>query len=256
MELENIKYEKQGHICILTINRPPANSWNLAAMKDFVKALDAAEADKDVRVIVLTGEGRVCFSAGFDIKDSANSAQISPLGSEVWTRVDRFPKPVIAAINGHALGGGCELALACHFRIMEDNQKATIGLTELNLGIIPGWGGTQRLTRRIGRPAALDIILLGKRKTAPEALEIGLVDKIAPKGQVMDVALAFANELATRPPIAVRCVLEAISAGLYEGIDAGLAKEREGSGIVRDSKDAIEGFTAFLEKRPPVFTGE
>ena len=174
----------------------------------------------------------------------------------MWRRIDRFPKPVIAAINGYALGGGLELALACHFRLMVDDPKVTIGLTELNLGIIPGWGGTQRLTRLIGRSKALDMILFSRRIGAEEASAIGLVDRIAPPGQLMDAAMAWAAELAERPPIAVRCVLEAISAGYYEGLDAGLRIEAEGSAMVRETEDRNEGFQAFLEKRKPVFRGK
>ena len=256
MDLQNILMEKKGRICIMTINHPPANSWNLATMLDFEKALEEVEKDRDIRVLVLTGSGKLCFSAGFDVSDAANSHITSPKGAEMWEKVDRFEKPVIAAINGHALGGGCELALSCHFRVMADNPKATIGLTELNLGIIPGWGGTQRLSRAVGRAKALDMILFSKRLTAPEALEIGLVDKIAPPESLMDAVMEMAEKLAERPPIAVACTLKAMAVGLYEGLPQGLSVEREGSRIVGASKDSTEGFTAFLEKRKPVFTGE
>ena len=256
MELENIIMEKKGPVCVLTINHPPANSWNLATMEDFIKALDAVENDKDVRVLVLTGAGEKCFSAGFDVSDAANSHKTSPLGFETWTRIDRFSKPVIAAINGHALGGGLELALSCHFRIMADNPKAKIGLTELNLGIIPGWGGTQRLPKVVGRAKALDMIMFSKRLSAQEALDIGLVNQVCAPESLMGDALALAEKLAERPPLAVGAVLRAMSALEYEGLEAGLAKEREGSAVVGASKDATEGFTAFLEKRAPVFKGE
>ncbi len=256
MQLDNMIIEKKGHVAILTINHPPANSWNLATMEDFAKALDFVENDKDVRVVILTGSGEKCFSAGFDVSDVGNVAKTAPLGRELWRRVDRFPKPVIAAINGFALGGGLELALSCHFRVMVDAPKAKIGLTELNLGIIPGWGGTQRLPAVIGKAKALDMILFSKRVDAKEALEIGLVNKISEPGKVLEDALELAETLAKRPPLAVSCVLKAMSAGEYEGKDQGLLVESQGSDLVATSKDAIEGFMAFMQKREPNFTGE
>lgn len=256
MQLENMIIEKREHVAILTINHPPANAWNLATMEDFQKALDDVENDKEVRVVIITGSGDKCFSAGFDVSDAGNAPKTAPLGRELWRRVDRFPKPVIAAINGFALGGGLELALSCHFRIMVDTPKAKVGLTELNLGIIPGWGGTQRLSAVIGKAKALDMILFSKRVDAKEALEIGLVNKISEPGKTLDDALELAEALAKRPPIAVSCVLKAMSAGEYEGKDQGLIVEGQGSDLVATSKDAIEGFMAFMQKREPNFTGE
>jgi enoyl-CoA hydratase/carnithine racemase len=256
MNYDNLILEKREHICIITLNHPPVNAWNLGLMEDFGKAIDEIENDKDVRVLILTGAGEKCFSAGFDVSDAANSNKISPKGREIWTRLDRFPKPVIAAINGFAMGGGLELALSCHFRIMIDDPKATVGLTELNLGIIPGWGGTQRLTRLVGKAKALDMILFSKRMGAKEALSIGLINQISTKDSLMEDAMAFAEVLAKRPPLAVGAVLKAVSAFDYSGLDAGLKVEQEGSAIVGKSKDCVEGFTAFLEKRDPVFTGE
>ncbi|MBS3808535.1 MAG: enoyl-CoA hydratase/isomerase family protein [Desulfobacterales bacterium] len=248
--------EIKDNIATITFNRPPANAWSLAALEDFEKALDKVENDKNVRVVILTGAGEKCFSAGFDVKDSANQAKTGPKGEELWRRIDRFEKPLIAGINGHAFGGGLELTLCCHFRIMADSPKAQIGQTELNLGIIPGWGGTQRLMREVGRARALEMILFSKRLSAAEALDAGLVHQIVPPEKLMDEVTSFAHKLAERPPVAVGCVLRAMSAGLYEGLDAGLKTEREGSRIAGESKDAAEGFTAFLEKRSPVFKGE
>jgi enoyl-CoA hydratase/carnithine racemase len=256
MELENILIENKGHVALLTINHPPANAWNLATMQDMEKALDALEADKNVRVVIITGSGEKCFSAGFDVSDAGNAGTTAPLGRTLWRRIDRFSKPVIAAINGFALGGGLELALACHFRFMVDAPKATVGLTELNLGIIPGWGGTQRLAAVVGKARALDMIFFSKKVGAKEAYEMGLINHVSEMGKVVDDALAFAETLAKRPPIAVSCVLKALSAGQYEGIDQGLAIEAEGSDKVATTMDCIEGFTAFMEKREPVFKGE
>ena len=225
-------------------------------MEDFEKAVDEIENDSEVRVLILTGAGEKCFSAGFDVSDAANSHITSPKGRDIWTRLDRFSKPVIAAINGFAMGGGLELALSCHFRIMIDNPKATVGLTELNLGIIPGWGGTQRLTRIVGKAKALDMILFSKRIDAKEALSIGLINQVSTKAKLRDDAIAFAEVLAKRPPLAVGAVLRAVSAFDSNGLETGLKVEEEGSAIVAKSKDCIEGFTAFLEKREPVFTGK
>ncbi len=251
-----IQLEEKGHIAIVTLMNPPANAFNLALMEDLEETVAKLEADKNIRVLIITGGGGKGFSAGFDVSDAANAHKTAPQGRVLWTKIDRLTKPVIAAINGFALGGGCELALACHFRIMSDSPKAFIGLTELNLGIIPGWGGTQRLMRQVGRSKAMDLILLSKRLTAPEALAIGLVDQVAPPEALTERALELAETLAQRPPVAVACVLKAMATGQYEGIDAGLKAEEEGSARVASSRDAIEGFTAFLEKRKPNFTGE
>ncbi|MDL2269773.1 enoyl-CoA hydratase/isomerase family protein [Desulfosarcina sp. OttesenSCG-928-A07] len=256
MNLGNIKIEENNHIATLTIDHPPANAWDWQTMSDFEKALDDVEKNPDIFVVVLTGAGEKCFSAGFDVRDAAaNGDKTSALGRILWRRLDRFEKPVIAVINGFALGGGLELAMSCHFRIMADAPAVTIGLTELNLGIIPGWGGTQRLSRLVGKAKALNMILFSERIDAKTALEIGLVDKIAPPDRLMAEALEFAKMLSERPPIAVRYVLKAFSAGVYEGVDAGLAVEDEGSAFLRTTEDRKEGFAAFLEKRKPNFTG-
>ncbi len=256
MKQQNILLEKQGHVGIVTINHPPANTWNWATMEEFEEAVNEVENDREIRAVVLTGAGEKCFSAGFDVSDAANAHKTSPKGRSLWTRFDRLDKPTIAAINGHALGGGLEIALSCHFRIMADSPKAMLGLTELNLGIIPGWGGTQRLSRVVGRAKALEMILFSKTVNAHEALEIGLVNSISQPEKLMADALALAQKLAERPPIAVSSVLRAMTAGQYEGMEAGLKSEDDGAVRVGASKDRQEGFKAFLEKRKPVFTGE
>ncbi|SPF44829.1 Enoyl-CoA hydratase/isomerase [Syntrophobacter sp. SbD1] len=253
---QNIIFEQQGHIATIIIDHPPANTWDLATVTEFGQALDRVEADNEVRVVIVTGAGEKVFSGGFDVKDAANVAAITPMARELWRRIDLFEKPVVASINGFALGGGLELAMACHFRIMADDPKARVGLTELNLGIIPGWGGTQRLTRLVGRSKALDMILFSRRLSAAEALEAGLVNRLSAPGTLRQDALDFAGELAQRPPIAVRWVLKAMAAGLYEGLDEGLKVEAEGSSVVRQTRDREEGFAAFLEKRKPVFEGK
>ncbi|MGD9079044.1 MAG: enoyl-CoA hydratase-related protein [Desulfobacterales bacterium] len=256
MQLDNIILTKQNHMATITINHPPVNAWNWVTMQDFEQVLDAIENDSDVRVVIITGAGEKCFSAGFDVSDAGKAHQTSPKARQLWRRIDRFPKPVIAAINGYALGGGLELAMCCQFRIMENTPQALVGLTELNLGIIPGWGGTQRLPLLVGKAKALDMILFSKKINATEALEAGLVNQVSAPGRLMDDARALAEKLATRPPVAVSCVLRAIAAGAYEGLDAGLKVEEEGSRIVGQSEDCKEGFSAFLEKRPPQFKGK
>ena len=256
MKLENIILTKEAHLATITINHPPVNSWNWVTMQDFERALDETENDADVRVLIITGAGEKCFSAGFDVSDAANAHKTSPKARELWRRIDRFAKPVIAAINGYALGGGLELAMCCQFRLMADTPEARVGLTELNLGIIPGWGGTQRLPLLVGKAKALDMILFSRKINATEALEAGLVNQVSAPGSLMDDARALAAKLAARPPLAVGCVLRAIAAGAYEGLDAGLKVEEDGSKIVGQSEDCKEGFSAFLEKREPEFKGK
>lgn len=255
MEIENIILTKKKTIAIITIDHPPVNAWNWATVQGFEKALDAVEEDQNVRVVIITGAGEKCFSAGFDVGDAGNAHKTSPKARKLWLRIDRFAKPVIAAINGYALGGGLELAMCCHFRMMVNSPEALVGLTELDLGIIPGWGGTQRLPLLIGKTKALEMILFSKKIGPIEAQETGLVNQLSAPGQLMEDAMALAAKLAEKPPVAVRCVLQAIAAGTYEGLDAGLKVEAEGSKIVRQSEDCAEGFSAFLQKRKPVFKG-
>jgi enoyl-CoA hydratase/carnithine racemase len=252
---ECVLFERKGHIAVLTINHPPANTWNLATAKSFEERLNEVEEDKSVRVVIITGAGNR-FSAGFDVSDAMNAGEVSALVQELWMKVDRFTKPTIAAINGVALGGGCELAMSCHFRFMAEHEKSLIGLTELNLGIIPGWGGTQRMARIIGKARALELILFSERLTAPQALEAGLVNRVCTPEALLDEAMDYAQRLAERPPIAVSAVLKSMSEGEYNGIEAGLKMESSSAKALQSSKDAVEGITAFLEKRTPKFTGE
>lgn len=255
MEYKNITLEKKEHVSVITLNRPPANSINLGIREELDHAVSAVEKDEGTRVIVITGAGEKGFCAGMDVTDVGNLSH-GPDAIGLFNRIDRFAKPVIAAINGFALGGGCELALACHFRLMTDAAKAKIGLPELNLGITPGWGGIQRMARLLGRAKALDLILFSRRLSAAEALTIGLVDRVFPEGEFMEKALAFAQELAKRPPIAVRWALQGMITGIEKGIDEGLRVDREGTAMLAKSEDAIEGFTAFMQKREPVFKGK
>ncbi|MFP4039603.1 MAG: enoyl-CoA hydratase/isomerase family protein [Desulfosudaceae bacterium] len=256
MAYDNLDIQIENYVATVTINHPPVNSVNLATIQDIEKAFDELAENKDVRVVILTGSGEKAFSAGFDVSDAANAAKAGEEGQRVWTKIFRYTKPVIAAVNGFAFGGGCELAMACHFRLMSDAPKAKIGLTELNLGILPGWGGTQRLTVLVGRTKALELILFSKRLTAEEAFQIGLVEKVCAPDKLMAETREMAEQLVNRPPLGVANVLKAVATGLDWGYDAGLKAELEGSKIVSSSQDAVEGFTAFFEKRDPAFKGE
>ena len=256
MSYENLTVEISNYVATVTINKPPVNSVNFATILEIEKAFEGLAENKEARVIILTGSGEKSFSAGFDVSDAGNAAKAGEAGQRVWTKIFRYTKPVIAAVNGFAFGGGCELAMACHFRLMVDTPKAKIGLTELNLGIIPGWAGTQRMAILLGRTKTLELILFSKRLSAPEALEIGLVDKVCTPENLMSEARAMAEKLTTRPPLAVASVLKAVATGVDFSFDEGLKVELEGTKRVSTSKDAIEGFTAFFEKRDPVFTGE
>jgi len=255
MSYNNIIVTKKDFVSTITLNHPPANSVNLGVREELNSAVIELEQSKDTRVVIITGAGDKGFCAGMDVTDIPNLEK-GPNGNDILNRIERFPKPVIAAINGYALGGGCELTLACHFRFMTDNPKAVIGCPELNLGITPGWGGVQRLTRLLGKSKALDMILFSKRLSAQEALAVGLVDRVVPAPELMKEAMALALALTKRPPLAVNAVLNGMSVGLEKGIKEGLRVDQEWIKKLFQSQDAKEGMTAFLEKREPVFKGE
>jgi enoyl-CoA hydratase/carnithine racemase len=255
MSYNNIIVATKDFISTITLNRPPTNSINLGIREELNLAVTELEQSKDTRVVIITGAGEKGFCAGMDVADIANIAK-GPSGNDVLNKIERSTKPFIAAINGYALGGGCEMSLACHFRFMTDNPKALIGCPEVNLGISPGWGGIQRLPRLLGKSKAVDMILFSKRLPPPEALAIGLVDKVFPAADLMKETMVFAQALANRPPLAVAAVLEGMSVGLEKGLAEGLRVDQEWSSKLSKSKDAIEGFTAFFEKREPLFKGE
>jgi enoyl-CoA hydratase/carnithine racemase len=255
MSYNNIIVTTKDFVSTITLNRPPANSVNLGIREELNSAVNELEQSKDTRVVIITGAGDKGFSAGMDVTDVANLNK-GPNGNDIFNHIERFPKPVIAAINGYALGGGCELALVCHFRFMTDNPRAVIGCPELNLGITPGWGGIQRLPRVLGKSKGLEMILFSKRLSGKEALAVGLVDRVVPAADLMKEAMDFAVALTKRPPLAVRAVLDGVSVGLEKGLGEGLRVDREWSKKLTQSKDAAEGITAFLQKREPVFKGE
>ena len=258
MAYENVIVERQDNVGTITMNRPPANPINLAVLDELDAVLTEWEKDKAVRAIIITGAGERGFSAGFDVKTAGtpDGERAMSRGQEVFRHIEKYPKPVIAALNGFALGGGCELAMSCHFRIMLDSERVVAGQPEINLGIIPGWGGTQRLPRLVGKTKALEMLLLGTRINAPEALNIGLITKISQPGQLMNDARELARALSKKAPVAMQIILDAVTRGLETTIDQGLKIELEGSQRVGKTKDAMEGMIAFIEKREPVFKGE
>lgn len=252
-----ILYEKRENIGIITINRPKANQLSGEVFEEFRKALDVCEADRKLRAIVVTGSGDKIFSAGADL--SAGFGDYGPVdflkrGQDLCNKIEDFPRPVIAALNGHAFGGGCEIAMACHFRFM--SEEGRIGLTETNIGIMPGYGGSLRMPRLVGRAKALEYICFAKQIDAAEALAVGLVNYVFPKDKVLDEAIEFAKKLAARPPLAVSAVLKLLSASPSISPEQHLKIERESLARLFGSKDTAEGLTAFMQKRPPVFTGE
>ncbi len=258
MDYENLIAEREKNIGIITLNRPPANPIDLSVLNELDEALTDFEKDKTIRALIITGSGDRGFSAGFDIKTAGTpeAEKIGPRGQEVLDRIDGYVKPVIAAINGFALGGGCELAMACHFRIMVVSESAVIGQPEIDLGIIPGWGGTQRLPRLVGKTKALEMLLLATRIRAPEALDIGLINKVSQLGELMNDAKELGKALARKAPVATQIILDAVTRGLERNLGEGLKIELAGSQRVLKTKDASEGMLAFKEKRAPVFKGE
>jgi enoyl-CoA hydratase/carnithine racemase len=258
MAYETLIVEREENIGIITLNRPPANPINLTVLDELEAALNDFGKDKAIRALIITGAGEKSFSAGFDVKTGGTpeGAKAMEKGQVVFSQIEKYPKPVIAAINGFALGGGCELSMACHFRIIADSEKVFMGQPEINLGIIPGWGGTQRLPRLVGKTKALEMLLLATRVRAAEALSIGLVTKVSKPEELMKDAKELAKALAKRAPIAVQVILDAVTRGLETTTDEGIKIELAGSQRVAKTKDAMEGMIAFIEKREPVFTGE
>jgi len=257
--MENVRTENRDGVLIVTIDRPKVlNALNAQTIGEIASAFDAARDDDSVRAVIITGGGEKAFVAGADIGELAQMNPISgkataSRGQEVLSAIERFPKPVIAAINGFALGGGCELALACHIRIA--SEKAQIGLPEVTLGIIPGYGGTQRLARLVGTGKALEIICTADRIPAAEAERIGLVNKVVPPEQLMAAAEEMARKIAQRGPVAVRFAIEAVISGRDMSFDDAQFLEATLFGLLCATEDMKEGMNAFLEKRGATFKG-
>jgi enoyl-CoA hydratase len=258
MAYETILVVRRGAVAFIRFNRPDKlNAMNSKMKDEAIAALRELEADDAVRVAVFTGSGDKAFVAGADINEFKDRTALEQWDlyrqPVLYDAVERFPKPVIAMINGYCLGGGCELALACDIRIASD--RAQIGQPEINIGIIPGGGGSQRLPRAVGLGKALQLILTGDRIPASEAYRVGLVDEVVPHDQLEARTLEIANRIAEKSPVAVKLAKQAVKASARIGLEEGLRYEQSLFSLVFATHDKDEGVRAFLEKRPPKWTG-
>src|SRR5919201_3109911 len=226
MPYETLILNREESFAVITLNRPPANAISEELMRELNAALSDVEADAAVRSVIITGAGDKIFCAGADLGQAFSGPDVASFlrfGNSVVRRIERFPKPVVAAINGHALGGGCEIAMGCHIRILK--ETARMGQAESNLGITPGYGGTQRFPRLIGRGRALEHLILGSQIPAAECYRIGLVNRLAKEGETLEDAKRLARELGKRPPIATRLLIEAVDDGIQARIDQAIEIE-------------------------------
>ena len=260
MSFENIIVTSENGIGLITINRPAKlNSLNVATIQELHDAFEKLENNSDVRVIIITGEGEKAFVAGADISEFASftveeGAQLAAQGQELlFDFVENLKKPVIAAINGFALGGGLELAMACHFRIASDNAK--MGLPEVSLGVIPGYGGTQRLPQLIGKGRAMEMIMTAGMISAEEAHRIGLVNHVVPQSELLDFTRGVATKIMRNSPFAIGTAIKCINANFKDGVN-GFESEIRNFGKCFDTEDFKEGTNAFLEKRKAEFKGK
>jgi len=259
MPFDNLLLERDAAVAIVTINRPQVlNALNLATLDELRRVILDLKKDHSVRAVILTGAGEKAFVAGADVNELAVQTPIAGrehalAGQHVLDLLENMGKPVIAAINGYALGGGCELALACTLRIAADTAR--LGQPEINLGILPGYAGTQRLPRLVGKARAMELILTGAQISASEAERIGLVNRVVPAAALLVEAKKLAAALAGQAPIAVRYIIEAINRGLEMPFAEGCRFEATLFGLVASTDDMREGTRSFLEKRKPEFTG-
>ncbi|MFX3674542.1 MAG: enoyl-CoA hydratase [Paenisporosarcina sp.] len=256
--MEFLNWTIEDFVAKVTINRPPANALSRALILEINELLSAVEHDDSVRVIVLHGEGRF-FSAGADIKEftSIKSGEeftaLAASGQEIFERVERFSKPVIASIHGAALGGGLELAMSCHMRIVSDSAK--LGLPELQLGLIPGFAGTQRLPRLVGVPKSAEMLLTSEPISGLEAVQWGLANRAYPEEELISKTMELAYKIAKKGPVAVKAAIDMLQYAKSYSYDEGVKAEAQSFGTVFVSQDAKEGIQAFIEKREPIFKG-
>ena len=257
---ENIKYEIKDSIGYITLNRPKVmNALNRQTIEELYSAFDAAKKDATVKGIILTGAGDKAFIAGADIAellaiDAYQAGEFSASGQEVLSFIETLGKPVIAAVNGFALGGGCETAMACTIRVAAEHAK--FGQPEVKLGIIPGYGGTQRLPRLVGKGRALQLILTGDVIGAHEAFRIGLVNEVVPAEDLLSRCEGILKQIGANAPLAVRCSIEATNEGLETDLNSGLKLEAKYFALVAATEDKKEGASAFIQKRAPQFQGK
>ena len=259
MAYETLLYDAKDGIAIITLNRPQVlNALNRTLIGELEKALVTARDDASVKVLIITGAGEKAFAAGADIGELAELGPLTAIdtarrGQALTRLMEDLGKPILAAVNGFALGGGCELAMAATLRVASESAK--FGQPEVNLGVIPGYGGTQRLTRLIGKGRAMDLVLTGRTVGAAEALAIGLVNMVVPPSDLMDATRKLAGTLMQKGPIALRLAMQAIDGGLEMGMDAALDWEAHLFGVCASTADMKEGLAAFLEKRRAAFQG-
>jgi enoyl-CoA hydratase/carnithine racemase len=256
MAYETLVLAREEAFAVITLNRPPANAISEPLIRELNAALGEIQADDAVRAVVITGAGDRIFCGGADLGSAFSGGDIETFirfGNSVMRKMERFPKPIIAAINGHAMGGGCEIAMACHLRLLK--ETARMGQTESNLGIIPGYGGTQRLPRLIGRTKALEFLLLGTQIPAAECLALGLVNRLCREGETLNDAKALARQLARRAPLASAAIIRAVDEGLESPMARSIDVELDAFLPTLRSEDAAEGIQAFFGKREPQFKG-
>ena len=259
MEYRTLIVETTDRVCTVTINRPDKlNALNISAKKELGDLFEKLKSDAAVDAVIVTGAGEKAFVAGTDIGeltslDKESGKQFAAGGQAVFAAIENLGKPVIAAVNGYALGGGCELALACHIRIAAENAK--FGQPEVNLGVIPGYGGTQRLARLVGEGKAMEMILTGDPVDAQEALRIGLVNKVVPPAELKNTCREMAKKIVSKGQFAIRLALKAVHVSQETNLTDGLEVEASLFGLCCSSEDFKEGTAAFLEKRKPVFKG-
>ncbi|QED48851.1 enoyl-CoA hydratase [Cytobacillus dafuensis] len=257
--MELLKWSFQDMVATITIERPPANALSSGLLKELSLVLDEIQSNDEIRVILIHGEGRF-FSAGADIKEfttidnGEDFTKLATFGQELFERMETFPKPIIAAIHGAALGGGLELAMGCHIRLVAENAK--LGLPELQLGLIPGFAGTQRLPRFVGSAKAAEMLFTSDPITGLEAVQFGLANKAYPENELMENAYRMAKKIAKKSPVSIKAAIELLNYAKTDKYYDGVKREAKLFGDVFVSEDGKEGITAFIEKREPNFTGK